>query len=867
MRVLFTVSDWPGHYYPLVPLGRAFRDAGHEVRVVCAPSESDTLRRTGLTPEPIVRPGLDMATQGRLNAYWQARKGAWPHARPPLHPVTGEELGHLDDFDFAAFRAAERPRILRATRDGFDAVVAFARAWRPDLVVHDRMSIEGLLAARVLGVPAVLHLWGPHGTAEPEPELRVLPGDPTGSFPRHGVGEMSADLVEYVVDPCPPSLEPPTHAHRLRLRYTPYNGPGTAPDLRPPSPGRPRICLVWGRSLAGVYGRAARLVPELAFACAESGAEVLVLADPDDTAPLGTPPPGVRLLPGAPLADVLPGCAAVVHHGGAGCTMTAVAAGVPQLGVPFSAEQELNMRRVAAAGAGLAVPAGDPGRATAVRDALDRLLNDPRHRAGAARLRDELSRLPTPAALVPALEDLAAHHRTDRTDRSHRTHQTHRAARTAAPVDPRTAVPAAPRATAPAATRAAAPAPAEPTPTSEDPAMQTQPPGTPQAPQDVQATRTIQATRTTQDTRTAQDTRTTQDDQATRSPRSPRSPQDDQLAAETRIREIALSVAAAAALQTAVRLGVADALGDEDADARDLGRAVNAAPDTLARLLRALAAHGVFEETAPGRFRHTRASRLLRADAPGGGMADMVLWAGAAWTWDAWPRLEQAVRTGKAVLPELYGKDFFGYLREDAPEDAEVFNRAMTQASALTSRAVAETLNLDGARTVADIGGGHGHLLRTVLERHPHVTGELFDLPTVVAGADPALREGGELAGRARVTAGDCLDAVPVRADVYVVKQILKWDDERSVRVLRNIAAHAAPGARIVVVQNLVDLSPEPRVTTAMDLFLLLNVGGREHHRGDFEDLFRRAGLEFTGVTRARSALYLIEARVPGTPS
>ncbi|SEB30816.1 16S rRNA G1207 methylase RsmC [Streptomyces misionensis] len=337
------------------------------------------------------------------------------------------------------------------------------------------------------------------------------------------------------------------------------------------------------------------------------------------------------------------------------------------------------------------------------------------------------------------------------------------------------------------------------------------------------------------------------------------------LDAEIRIREMALSVAVASALQVAVRLGVADALDADEADAGELARAVGADADTLARLLRALAAHGVFEETGvgAGRFRHTGLSRLLRSDAAGG-MADMVLWAGAAWTWDAWPRLEQAVRTGDAVVPDLHGKDFFRYLKEDAPADAQVFNRAMTQASALTSQAVAETLDLTGVTRIADIGGGHGHLLRTVLERHPHVDGELFDLPSVVAGADRELTTGA-LSGRAGVTPGDCLEAVPVKADLYLIKQILKWDDERSVRVLRNIAEHAAPGARIVVIQNLVDRSPEPRVTTAMDLFLLLNVGGREHFQRDFEGIFRAAGLEFTGVTQARSALYLIEARVPAT--
>ncbi len=343
-------------------------------------------------------------------------------------------------------------------------------------------------------------------------------------------------------------------------------------------------------------------------------------------------------------------------------------------------------------------------------------------------------------------------------------------------------------------------------------------------------------------------------------------PNDDRMPpkAETTLRELALGAAVTSALQAACRLKVADALGEEPTHAKDLGMAVDAAPDTLARLLRTLAAYGVFEETetCSDVFRHTEMSRMLQQDAPGG-MADMILWSGAAWTWDAWPKLDEAVRDGNPVVPGLYGKDFFRYLREDAPEDARVFNRAMTQASGLTSRAVADTLDLTQARSVADIGGGQGHLLRTIMEAHPHVSGELFDLPHVVAGALPALAEGGEFADRTTVTAGDVLEDVPVKADVYVIKQILKWDDDRSVQVLRNVARHAAPGARIIAVQNLVDLSPEPRVTTAMDLFLLLNVGGREHTQADFISLYERAGLEFTGFTRARAALYLIEGRVP----
>jgi len=332
--------------------------------------------------------------------------------------------------------------------------------------------------------------------------------------------------------------------------------------------------------------------------------------------------------------------------------------------------------------------------------------------------------------------------------------------------------------------------------------------------------------------------------------------------APSRIKEIALGLAHAAMLHTVVRLGVADALGDEPAEVAQLARTVGADPDPLNRVLRGLTHLGVFDRTADGRYAHNDLSRLLRRDAPRS-MADMVLWAGAAWAWQSWPRLETAVRTGEPVVPELFGKDFFTYLREDGGEDAQIFNRAMTQSSGFTSQAVVEAFDPGDAKSIVDIGGGQGHLLKALLQAHPDLHGVLFDLAPVVAVADPALRPGGELADRARLEPGDCLEGVPVEADVYVIKQVLKWDFDSSVRVLENIRRTARPGARIVVVQNLVDDTPEPRVAAAMDLLLLLNVGGREHTLDEFRQLFRRAGLEFAGVTRTRTPLRLIEATVP----
>jgi len=405
MRVLFTVSAWPGHYFPMVPLARSLGAAGHGVRVLCAPSQADAVRAAGLAAVPALD-GLDMVLQARLRQFWDAQAGDWPYRWLPPHPVTGVELETLAEFDFPAYRAQHRAAALSATARSFDAAVAFARDWRPDLVVHDRLSLEGLLVARVLGVPAALHLWGPVGTAE-DGALRLLPGDPTGAFPRYGVGELSGDLIEHVVDPCPDALRPPLgDAHRIPVRYVPYHGAVGRPAAALEPPTRPRAVVVWGTSLTAMVGPRSFVVPDILRGLSIVDAEIVALVSPSDAARVDAPA-GVRLLPGYPLERALDGASVVVHHGGAGCTMTALTAGVPQVAVTFAGEQAANGERVTAAGAGRHLPGADFD-ADAVAGAVADLLRDARARRVAADLRGQCLARPAPADLVPALARLAA---------------------------------------------------------------------------------------------------------------------------------------------------------------------------------------------------------------------------------------------------------------------------------------------------------------------------------------------------------------------------------------------------------------------------------------------------------------------------
>ncbi|MEV5551171.1 methyltransferase [Streptomyces sp. NPDC052309] len=329
-----------------------------------------------------------------------------------------------------------------------------------------------------------------------------------------------------------------------------------------------------------------------------------------------------------------------------------------------------------------------------------------------------------------------------------------------------------------------------------------------------------------------------------------------------RLRELVFGAACAAALRAAARLGVADALGESPMAVEDLAAAVKTEPKPLRRLLRALTCYGVFTERPDGTFAHTDMSRLLREDDPHS-LRYITLWCTEPWTWDAWPMLDEAVRTGRNVVEDLYGKEFFTYLNEDAPESAEVFNRAMTTSSRQSARDVADRLDLSGSTSVADIGGGQGFVVASLLDKYPSMHGTLLDLPRVVEHADPRLREGGDLAGRVSIVPGDCRAAIPVKADVYIVKNILEWDDDSTARTLRNVIEAGGPGARVVVIENLVDDTPSMRFSTAMDLLLLLNVGGAKHTTESMADRLTDAGLVIDDISPVNPYLHAFDCTVP----
>jgi hypothetical protein len=170
----------------------------------------------------------------------------------------------------------------------------------------------------------------------------------------------------------------------------------------------------------------------------------------------------------------------------------------------------------------------------------------------------------------------------------------------------------------------------------------------------------------------------------------------------------------------------------------------------------------------------------------------------------------------------------------------------------LTARQLPGAYDFSRFRTVADIGDGDGTPLAAVLRGQAGVRGILFDTEAGLAQADVTLTSA-SVADRGRAQAGDFFSSAPSGADRHLLKSVIHdWDDERAATILKHIRGVIPDDGRLLVIEPIlpdtVDRSLAPPMYLS-DLNMLVNVGGRERTRTDFEQLCTRAGFALTSVT------------------
>ncbi|MFD8571767.1 nucleotide disphospho-sugar-binding domain-containing protein [Streptomyces sp. NPDC059639] len=385
MRVLLLSTPSASHFTPLAPLAWALRGAGHDVVVVAAPDIAPAVRSAGLV---CVEAGDAFDGEAAL------LRGLAPWQRP----LQARPRKSFRVEGYAAVWAGHARRVVGRHAD-------IARGYRPDLIVADPLEYSALMVGRLLDVPVVHHRWGVDSLAGPA--LCCARSELAGICRDLGIGALPDPLA--LLDPCPPTLQHPGCAAGTPIRHVPPGGGGLPAGLLPDSAGqdsRRRVVVSMGGTLR-LHGAA--FVTRLLRALADiADLEILATVPPELAAWVGETPAVVRCVGTVPLAPLLDGCRAVVHHGGSGTSMTSTLAGLPQLVLPQLADNFGHGDRLARTGAGISVEdpeAQDDPRT--VRDALTDLLEGPGFRTAGTRLRAEALSMPTPAAVV---EELAGQH-------------------------------------------------------------------------------------------------------------------------------------------------------------------------------------------------------------------------------------------------------------------------------------------------------------------------------------------------------------------------------------------------------------------------------------------------------------------------
>src|SRR6185503_12220544 len=196
------------------------------------------------------------------------------------------------------------------------------------------------------------------------------------------------------------------------------------------------------------------------------------------------------------------------------------------------------------------------------------------------------------------------------------------------------------------------------------------------------------------------------------------------------------------AIYVAAKLGIADILADGPRDAKYIAEKTATHVRSLYRLLRACASVGAFTELDNTQFANTPMTETLRSDHPRS-TRDLTIWMGEEPHWRVYGELLYSVKTGEPAWDKVHGEPVFPYLFSTNIELGEIFNRAMTSYSHQSMGPVLQAYNFSTAGRIADIAGGYGHLLATILAANPNAKGVLFDLPAVLDGATEMLERHG----------------------------------------------------------------------------------------------------------------------------
>ena len=307
----------------------------------------------------------------------------------------------------------------------------------------------------------------------------------------------------------------------------------------------------------------------------------------------------------------------------------------------------------------------------------------------------------------------------------------------------------------------------------------------------------------------------------------------------------------ARALHVVADLGVADHLAGNGSSVDELARKTGADADALGRILRLLSAHGIFSADGDT-VSHNAVSDTLRTDHPQSAR-DLARMFGLPFVWKTFEHFDHTVKTGRPAVEQAIPEGMWAWLAE-RPEASAVFNGAMIGKSFGQVAGVVGTFDFSRFASIADVGGGRGHLLLAILDKYPHATGLLFEQPHVIDEVR------GIASDRLRLQAGDFFTDTLPPCDAYVLMEVIHdWDDDKAVQILSAVRRSAPPGAALLLIEQLMPPTPGPHWVKMLDIHMMALFAARQRGQSEYDRLAGQCGFSPVGKTDTPAGISVLE--------
>lgn len=295
-------------------------------------------------------------------------------------------------------------------------------------------------------------------------------------------------------------------------------------------------------------------------------------------------------------------------------------------------------------------------------------------------------------------------------------------------------------------------------------------------------------------------------------------------------------------LLTANRLRVFDALADGPKSGDEVAAALGLDARATTLLLRACAGLGLLLEDG-GRFANTPSSAAYLVSRSPAFMGNVIRYSDQLYA--TWGALEQAVRSGR---PALAAESYLG----DDPGRTRAFVQAMHERAQGIARALVGVLDLQGRRSLLDVGGGPGTYSVLLTARFPGLRAEVIELPGVAAVARELVAAAGA-ANRVTLRDGDYHDADFGHGhDVVLMSGMFHRETEAACRDLIARAVRClVPGGQLVVADVFTDAGgTQPAFAALFGLNMMLTApDGGVHADADVRRWMADAGFADLRVT------------------